>query len=210
LRERQITADAHERWLIATLALSAVILGLLLAYLVQQLRLRRRLKALAEVDELTQLPNRRCILQLAQSCALGRRAGDLPLGLAVLDIDHFKRVNDEFGHEVGDAALVTFAQCCRQVLRKHDVVGRLGGEEFLMVLPSTRQADVGALFERLRKALQETPVPGMRADQRLSCSMGSAEALPAASVKETMRLADDALYRAKATGRDRLVLALSD
>jgi diguanylate cyclase (GGDEF)-like protein len=207
LRERQTTAEARQMWLTATLVLSAMIVGLLVSYLVQQRRLRQRLKFMAEVDELTQLPNRRCILELAQAITQGRRSGDLPLGLAVLDVDHFKRVNDEFGHEVGDAALVTFAQCCRQVLRKHDVVGRLGGEEFLMVLPSTRQADVGALFERLRKVLQDTPVPGMRADQRLSCSMGSAEAQPGASVKETLRHADEALYRAKSSGRDRLVLA---
>ena len=207
LRERQIAAEARQTWLTATLALSAVILGLLVAYLVQQLRLRRRLKIMAEIDELTQLPNRRRILELAQDFAKGRRSGDKPLGLAVLDVDHFKRVNDEFGHEVGDAALVTLAQCCRQVLRKHDAVGRLGGEEFLLVLPSTRQADVGALFERLRKVLLDTPVPGMRADQRLSCSMGSAELQPGASVKETLRRADEALYRAKSSGRNRLVLA---
>ncbi|HUG21063.1 GGDEF domain-containing protein [Piscinibacter sp.] len=207
LRERQIAAEARQKWLTATLALSAVIMGLLVSYLVQQRRLRRRLKIMAEVDELTQLPNRRCILELAQAFGKGRRSGDLPLGLAVLDVDHFKRVNDEFGHEVGDVALITLAQCCRQVLRKHDVVGRLGGEEFLMVFPSTRQADVGALFERLRKVLRDTPVPGMRADQRLSCSMGSAELQPGASVKETLRRADEALYRAKSSGRDRLVLA---
>jgi diguanylate cyclase (GGDEF)-like protein len=207
LRERQIAADGRQRWLMTTLALSAVILGLLVAYLVQQLRLRRRLKTLAELDELTQLPNRRCILELAQSFAKGRRAGDLPLGLAVLDVDHFKRVNDEYGHEVGDAALITMARCCRHVLRKHDAVGRLGGEEFLMVLPGTRQEDVGALFERLRAVLRDTPVPGMRADQRLSCSMGSAELQPGASVKETLRRADEALYRAKSAGRNRLVVA---
>lgn len=207
LRERQITAEARQKWLTATLALCAVILGLLVSYLVQQRRLRQRLKFMAEVDELTQLPNRRCILERAQAVAQGRRSGDMPLGLAVLDVDHFKRVNDEFGHEVGDVALLTFAQCCRQVLRKDDAVGRLGGEEFLMVLPSTRQEDVGALFERLRKVLQDTPIPGMRADQRLSCSMGSAELQPGESVKETLRRADEALYRAKASGRDRLVLA---
>ena len=207
LRERQIAAEARQTWLTATLALSAVILGLLVAYLVQQLRLRRRLKIMAEIDELTQLPNRRRILELAQDFAKGRRSGDMPLGLAVLDVDHFKRVNDEFGHEVGDAALVTFAQCCRQVLRKHDAIGRLGGEEFLFVLPSTRQADVCALFERLRKVLLDTPVPGMRADQRLRCSMGSAELQPGAGVKETLRRADEALYRAKSSGRNRLVLA---
>jgi len=76
-----------------------------------------------------------------------------------------------------------------------------------MVLPSTRQAAVDALFERLRKVLQNTPVPGMRADQRLSCRVGSAELQPGASVKETLRRADEALYRAKSSGRNRLVLA---
>ncbi len=207
LRERQIAADSRQTWLTATLTLSAVTLGLLVTYLVQQLRLRRRLKIMAEIDELTQLPNRRRILELAQGFAKARRSGDMPLGLAVLDVDHFKRVNDEFGHEVGDAALVTLAQCCRQVLRKHDAIGRMGGEEFLLVLPATRQADVCALFERLRKVLMDTPVPGMRADQRLNCSMGSAELTPGASVKETVRRADEALYRAKSTGRNRLVLA---
>lgn len=207
LRERQGAAEVRQTWLTATLALSAVILGLLMAYLVQQLRLRRRLKIMAEIDELTQLPNRRRILDLAQGFAKGRRSGDQPLSLAVLDVDHFKRVNDEFGHEVGDAALVTLARCLRQVLRKHDAVGRLGGEEFLLVMPSTRLAEVGALFERLRKVLQDTPVSGMPADRRISCSMGSAELQPSVGVKETLRRADEALYRAKSAGRDRLVVA---
>jgi diguanylate cyclase (GGDEF)-like protein len=207
LREKQLANEGRQMWLSVTLALSALILVLMVVYLVQQLGLRRRLKVMAEVDELTQLPNRRRIMELAQTIAKGRRASDMPLALAVLDIDHFKRVNDQFGHEVGDAALARFAHCCQRVLRKQDHVGRLGGEEFLLVLPSTRQADVASLFERLRQELLETPVPGMPGDQRLTCSMGSAELQPEAEVKETLRRVDQALYQAKAAGRDCLVLA---
>lgn len=215
LRERQQSDQAQQRWLLATLALATLLLAGLCIHILQQRRLRQRLKTQAEVDELTGLPNRRSILETARRLAAGRRAGDHPACLAMVDIDHFKRVNDRFGHEAGDAALVAFAQACRSALRTHDVVGRLGGEEFLLVLPGTQPEEVDALFDRLRDTLLATITPGLPADLRLACSMGvAALALDEGkgseagdAVKEALRGADEALYRAKTEGRDRLALA---
>jgi len=209
LRHQQQAADAQQRWLMATLALAALLVGGLVLYLIQQRRLRQRLKVLAEVDELTRLPNRRSILALAERVAQGQRSRDHPACVAVLDIDHFKKVNDRFGHEAGDAALVVFAQACRQALRQQDAVGRTGGEEFLMVLPSLRLAEAELVFQRLQRLLRETVVPGMPADERLTCSMGCAVLPPGVPVKEVLRHADEALYAAKANGRDRIVLSPS-
>lgn len=210
LREQQQSALARQRWLLASLVIGALLLVGLVLNIWQQRRLRQRLKILAEVDELSGLPNRRSILAAARALAAGHRAADHPACVALIDIDHFKRVNDHYGHEAGDAALVVFAQACRNALRTDDVVGRLGGEEFLMVLPNTRPEDASAVFERLRDILRETQVPGLPAEERLACSMGCALLEIGGAVEKTLRCADEALYRAKAEGRDRLALAAQD
>lgn len=208
LLAQQAAAQARQRWLLVTLALSLALAAGLGWHMLQQRRVRRSLKALAETDELTGLPNRRAILEtLAQaSRALG---SGLPTTLGLVDIDFFKRVNDQHGHAVGDAALKAFALACRSQLRGSDAMGRFGGEEFLLVLPGTPLADAQILFERMRNALQHTEVPGLPPEQRLSCSMGCAELPHAGDLNAALARADAALYRAKAAGRDRVELAPS-
>lgn len=191
----------------ALLVLAALALAALGVYLVHQRRLRMRLKRLAEVDELTGLPNRRAILEILNDAGARARGGR---AIAMLDIDHFKRVNDRFGHAAGDAALVTFASTCTRVLRPGDVMGRLGGEEFLLVLERARAADLQPLFERMRAALQASPVEGMPPEERLSFSMGAVDLPQQADVDAALRAADEALYRAKARGRDRMEVAPAD
>ena len=207
LRDTGEAARARQFWLLATLALAALLLAGLVLHLLQQRRLRERLRRLAEHDELTGLPNRRAILETARALATSRRERDHPACLAVLDIDHFKRVNDRWGHGVGDAALQAFARACGSSLRQGDRVGRMGGEEFLLVLPATRPDEAVLVFERLRQALQATAVPGMPAGERLACSMGCSVLARGGDVAEALRQADAALYRAKSEGRDRLEMA---
>jgi len=169
--------------------------------LVRQRRQRARLKRLAEVDELTGLPNRRAILEILNDASAHQRGGR---AIAMLDIDHFKRVNDRFGHAAGDAALVTFAHVCSGLLREGDVMGRLGGEEFLLVFHRARAAELQPLFERMRDALRATPVPGMPVEERISFSMGAVDLAAQASTEAALQAADEALYRAKSGGRDRM------
>ena len=125
----------------------------------------------------------------------------------MLAIDHFKSVNDTHGHEVGDAALKVFASVCSENLRGRDVLGRFGGEEFLLVLPGAQVSSLDAVFERLRTGLRAAAVPGMPPDARLSFSMGAVSLEADATIEQAIHRADEALYRAKADGRDRLTVA---
>lgn len=201
LRGQQEVQHLRMLALVAMLVLAGLALAALGVYLVQQRRLRARLKRLAEADELTGLPNRRAVLEILNDAAARKRGGR---AIAMLDIDHFKRVNDRFGHATGDAALVTFARACSSVLREGDVMGRLGGEEFLLVLQRARAAEMQPLFDRLRRALQANPVDGMPPDERLTFSMGAVDLPAEVDVEAALRDADEALYRAKAAGRDRM------
>lgn len=203
LRGQQEVQRMRMLALVSLLALAGLVLAALGVHLVRQRRLRARLKRLAEVDELTGLPNRRAILETLNDAAARRRGGR---AIAMLDIDHFKRVNDRYGHAAGDAALVTFAQACSRALREGDVMGRLGGEEFLLVLQRARAAELLPLFERMRGVLQASPVAGMPAEERLSFSMGAVDLPAEADTEAALRAADEALYRAKAGGRDRMEL----
>lgn len=204
LRGEQEVQHMRMLALVAMLGLAGLVLAALGVYLVQQRRLRTRLKRLAEVDELTGLPNRRAILEALNDGAARKRGGR---AIAMLDIDHFKRVNDRWGHAAGDAALVSFAQACSGVLRDGDVMGRLGGEEFLLVLRRSRAAELQPLFDRMRSALQASPVDGLPAEERLSFSMGAVDLPAQGDTEAALRAADEALYRAKAAGRDRMEIA---
>jgi diguanylate cyclase (GGDEF)-like protein len=202
LRGQQDVQRLRMLALVALLALAGVVLAVLGVHLLQQRRLRARFKHLAEIDELTGLPNRRAILDVLNDAAARQHRGR---AIAMLDIDHFKRVNDRHGHAAGDAALVAFARACSGVLREGDVMGRLGGEEFLLVLKRARAGELQALFERLRAALQASAIDGLPAGERLTFSMGAADLPPGIDAEAALRAADEALYQAKAAGRDRLV-----
>ncbi len=207
LREQQRATESRNAFLVVTLLVSLACAGVLVAYLVQLRLQRRRLVELAARDDLTGLPNRRSILELARRARRAAPGAQEPLCVAVMDIDHFKQVNDTHGHEVGDRALQTFARVCKRRLRGRDMIGRLGGEEFLLVLPGAHREDLPAVFKRLQAGLQAARIPGMPADARLTFSMGCASLQPDEDIEPAIRRADEGVYRAKAEGRDRLVIA---
>ncbi|WP_176473138.1 sensor domain-containing diguanylate cyclase [Sphingomonas lenta] len=157
----------------------------------------------AATDPLTGLANRR-VFDAALDRVLG--AGGRAC-VAVVDLDHFKQVNDRFGHEAGDRVLARFAELARGSLRDGDLVARLGGEEFGVLLPSADVERAQAVCERLRLLVAATGFPAGRAVLRVTASIGLAEVAPGATRADVMRAADEALYRAKAEGRDRLRLA---
>jgi diguanylate cyclase (GGDEF)-like protein len=131
------------------------------------------------------------------------------LSILALDIDRFKGVNDVHGHAVGDDLLVACAQAIRSTLRRVDVVGRTGGDEFVVIAPETPLEDAVHVAERLRIAVAEAAVPIASGSARvtISCGVATLGEVPAESAQTLLRYADLALYRAKALGRDRAAIA---
>jgi diguanylate cyclase (GGDEF)-like protein len=158
---------------------------------------------------LTGLYNRRYVhVRLETELRRSARVGD-GLGLVIFDIDHFKLVNDRHGHLAGDAVLRAAAQALAEHLRPYDLIGRFGGEEFVILAPSTTLNGAVALAERARQVLRELVVPGV--PLRISASFGVAAAVRGEPDAETLvRQADAALYRAKAAGRNRVEAAYTD
>lgn len=186
-----------------------VALGAVLAgggwFFARALRRRMRLADLAMRDELTGLPNRRAVLAFAREQFNLARRLDLPISLAVIDLDHFKAVNDRHGHAAGDRVLEAFAAAAAQVVRGQDRIGRWGGEEWLLVMPGTHVDELPAMFARLRHALAERRVPELPHPHGVTFSMGAAERHAGVdTVDALIAEADRHLYHAKAQGRDML------
>ncbi|WP_448192795.1 sensor domain-containing diguanylate cyclase [Azospirillum sp. sgz301742] len=168
-------------------------------------RLNEELQHLATVDPLTGMWNRRHFLELANRELERARRYDRPLCVLMLDVDHFKWINDAHGHATGDTALVELAATCRVTLRGSDLLGRLGGEEFAVLLPETDTQCACEVAERLRCAIAAIDLPSPTGPIRLTASIGVAAMHPAdASVEKPLSRADEALYRAKAEGRNRV------
>jgi two-component system cell cycle response regulator len=170
----------------------------------------KRLRALARTDELTDVRNRRGLRSaLTREFRRAERYGG---GLTVLafDVDRFKQVNDDWGHAVGDSVLHAVAQALKRGVREVDVVGRVGGEEFVVLAPETPSRDALLLGERLRRAVAELVVTtphGKPVSVTVSCGVATLSELHARSPEELLGYADAALYRAKAMGRDRCEVA---
>jgi diguanylate cyclase (GGDEF)-like protein len=125
-----------------------------------------------------------------------------------LDIDHFKRINDTLGHEVGDRVLHRVAETCRAALRQGDVIGRTGGEEFVVVMPGADAKVAVEVAERLRAAVERVEWTGLDPDLHVTVSVGATEWAPGdADFAAVARRADESLYHAKERGRNRIVLA---
>ncbi len=152
----------------------------------------------AFTDELTGVPNRRQILKLAEAALTDPRRHSQPVSVALLDLDHFKKINDGHGHAAGDAVLRHFCEHTQAHLRSGQAMGRLGGEEFLLLLPGTELAEACTALERVRHTLQ--PHAGVT----YSFSAGVALARPEEPLAAVMDRADQALYRAKSRGRGRI------
>ncbi len=174
-----------------------------------ELRLRNaELERMSRTDALTGLFNRRHLdEELARRHSDASRHHQL-MSLLLLDIDHFKRINDTYGHPAGDQVLRTFAERLRTVLRAGDIAGRWGGEEFLIVLPRTDLAGAREVAERIRfiTAFEPVVADGKEIDLTVSggCALG-----PGDSVEAVVSLADKCLYDAKQAGRNRVVIATS-
>lgn len=169
----------------------------------EQMAEEARLRKLSDTDDLTGLANRRRLMsRLDEEIARSNRHGS-PLSLMLIDLDHFKRINDTWGHLQGDQVLAEFATLCHEMLREEDIIGRLGGEEFAVVLPLTPLVASSPLAERLRSEIAEYDF-GIASGQ-LTASIGLAEYRLGEPRDALIERADRSLYAAKRQGRNRVV-----
>lgn len=206
LKEQQLESLERVRhWQRLALVLGGVLILLLVWLALRQFRRSRKLHRMAMTDPLTGIANRRHIEQLARRALDHAGATGEPLCVLVLDVDHFKTVNDAFGHAVGDQVLMRVAQACKQALRRFDMMGRLGGEEFLVVLPDTSMDVAMQIAERLRGKVESLPLGNLAPGLEITASVGAAEAEHEVDdLPELVRRADTAMYRAKDAGRNRV------
>lgn len=207
-------------WILAAGAGAVLLLAVLVSAILVNRRLRQhisrreqleqdlrdsnqKLVQLSDTDDLTELNNRRCIDRFLEQQMIQCQRYGTPLAIALIDVDHFKRVNDAFGHACGDKVLVAVAQQIRTGIREADMAGRYGGEEFLLVFPRSDLDAVVQVMERLREKVGSVvvePVPGP-----ITLSGGIAAYHPGETLAQLVSRADELLYRAKQDGRNRFV-----
>ena len=212
---RLLTSDASDQdFLLHTgLPLSMVMAAVLIALGVAD-RLREQRQALSEAerraqtDPLTGVLNRRSLIERLEAGCLRAQARDMPIALLFIDLDHFKQINDSYGHLAGDACLAAVVAPIEAELRQSDVVGRYGGEEFIVILSSASAAAAHPIAERIRERVASVRVEGYGPPIRLTCSIGVA-ASDTLGVwgKHLIARADEAVYAAKRSGRNRVQMA---
>ena len=209
MKDRQVKAlQRVRRWQQVAMGLLAILLGLLSLLAIRQLARLRNWKRMASLDALTGVANLRGVQQFANAAMRRARAQNEPLTVLAIDLDEFKRINDAFGHPAGDRVLREIAHTCAGALRDGDQLGRIGGEEFLAVLPGTLADHAVDVAERLRRRVETLEIPDLPGRLRVSISIGVAEMLPHdRDIATLIERADAALYRAKALGRNRVVSA---
>jgi diguanylate cyclase len=162
----------------------------------------------ARTDTLTGLPNRRALEEFFRAAQADAMEQGQPLSALLIDIDHFKRFNDSFGHGVGDQVLRLVAKALRERVREIDLPARYGGEELIAVLPDTDLAGCAVVAERIRRALSECKITRRSTGQELpgiTVSIGVGQFQPGESMEDVIERCDRALYQAKRTGRNRVV-----
>lgn len=165
------------------------------------------LRHFAERDPLTSIYNRRSFMTLLDKSVNLMQRMNSPLSLLGLDLDHFKRINDTWGHGSGDQALRHFVQLTTEHLRNEDVIGRVGGEEFIIFLPNTGLEAAACVAERLRALIESQPVAGPHGPIALTVSIGVTLIAKGETQEAALQRVDEAMYRAKAKGRNRVELA---
>jgi diguanylate cyclase (GGDEF)-like protein len=207
-QERAQRQAQQLRWNEFVAASGVLVIALLVYFLISNYRYRRQLVRLASQDGLTGLPNRRRTVELAKAALASADEAGTPLAVAIIDMDHFKIINDRCGHATGDHVLKGFAHAGRNALRPDDVLGRWGGEEFLLIMPGATLQVALATLERLRTLTFGIHLPSSGAGLRVSLSAGvTIYDRVVRSLDELIARADSALYVAKNEGRDRVQVA---
>lgn len=166
------------------------------------------LRQLAEIDSLTSIFNRRAFFTLLNKALHQSQRTGMGLAVLVVDLDHFKSINDTYGHQGGDEVLRHFVQTATQCLRQQDVMGRLGGEEFAIFLPGVDAKGAQVVAERLRAAVASRPAALQQGSHALTISLGLTLCVPGDTPDTALHRADQAMYQAKERGRNRVELQL--
>lgn len=209
MMERMIGKDQRGGMLDLEMAINMARTGNEIFYSVSLIDIRHhlaqqeKLTQLAHTDPLTGLMNRRYFRLLADQEFSRAVRTQNQLFLMMLDIDHFKRVNDTHGHDIGDQALIAVAEVLKNGVRSMDILARWGGEEFLVLLPETNMTGATLIAERIRQQVSQIKLP--KIPEGLTISIGLREAKPGMELKTATSLVDQALYQAKADGRNRVV-----
>lgn len=191
-------------YVVLTLAINIVMIGGALARLVAKIRL------FAERDQLTGLWNRRAVLKKLQALHEQWQKQQQSYSLILLDLDHFKLINDSFGHDAGDAALRRCATTLAAVVRNQDLVSRYGGEEFLLLFPGVTAAELPQIADKIRTTLAGCHLIWQNNPIELSASLGYVTVFPGAKAEHLLTLADKAMYQAKAEGRNKACPAVTN
>lgn len=163
-----------------------------------------RIRDLAIRDELTQLFNRRHIMEVLREQKMLADTGGYSFVIGYIDLDHFKRVNDTYGHGIGDVVLKRFADILRHSLREVDYAGRLGGEEFVVILTRTRLGEALVVTERIRKAIESADFSDVQPGLKVTTSIGTTAYAPPETLEDVLSRADGYLYQSKQNGRNRV------
>jgi len=175
-------------------------------FLSRQLQLEAKIRLQADTDALTGVASRRYLLAELEARLLEAGRYQRPFSLFLIDVDHFKNINDQFGHQVGDLMLKLISDVCSASIRKVDTIGRYGGEEFLVICPNTASSEARLLAERMRQAVSEASLEGEYSELRVTISIGVASSEDwSESAHDLIGLADEALYHAKNRGRNQVV-----
>jgi diguanylate cyclase (GGDEF)-like protein/PAS domain S-box-containing protein len=164
------------------------------------------MKVIALYDQLTELPNRRYINTFFESRIRELRELNIPFGVLMMDIDHFKKFNDEHGHDVGDEVLKMVSKTFRSVFRKNDMIGRWGGEEFVAIVTGINQWELMEIAERARMLVANSKLRNNGKTLKVNISLGATLAKVGESQDEIMKRADEALYESKENGRNQVTL----
>lgn len=211
---RQVAGMENFIYLLLFVLMTGMLSAMLAAYLQHYFTVlaeeEARLRQQAVTDPLTGLLNRRGFYEKAEALFADYQRNEQPLSMAIMDLDRFKLINDEHGHETGDRAMIHVAERMRQTFRRDsDLLGRLGGDELLVLLPSTSAAEAVRRLRQFAENLRQQPLPADAADIEITLSIGVAELAPGIdhTLSDLMRRADLALYSVKKQVRDDIAIA---
>jgi diguanylate cyclase (GGDEF)-like protein len=207
LKQLQLNEQSAQRTIFVLVIVFSLFCLLIISFLLyKQIINRNNFKHMALRDVLTGAPNRRAIITIAERRFKQCIEEGAMLTIAMLDIDHFKKFNDNYGHDIGDKVLRIFSDACQTSLRNHDRYGRYGGEEWLLVLLDAQEDDVTVVFNRLRERLKEAMLAEGQ-DMSLTFSLGATQLIKGdKNLNQLIKRADENLYKAKNSGRDQYVV----
>ncbi len=202
--EKELSKASAQRRQVMIVLLLFVVLGLVTLFY-RSILAQSRLKKIADHDELTGIFNRRCFNELANSALEYCTKTDQSVSLILFDLDNFKRINDNYGHQVGDWVLKTVITTCQQLCRKNDIIGRFGGEEFTILLPGCNEAKAAELAEKYRSAVCDISSKETGFDFTISASFGIySSSTGHHNLQDAIKSADQAMYYSKNNGRNRV------